>query len=91
LIGFILFPFPFVLLFSFITYKMRDEVSHAWINFTKWWVPLQILLVLLTPESSGGYFVVILDKQFTAIILSGLFVIISLFIVLISWFRARRT
>ena len=85
----ILFVFPFVLLFSLITYKMRDEVSRAWLRFAQWWVPLQILLVALTPDSSGGYFVVILDKQFTAIILSCLFAIISLLLIAWKYFITR--
>ena len=85
-----LFVFPVALLFSLITYKMRDEVSRAWIKFTTWWVPLQILLVALTPESSGGYFVVILDTQFAAIILSGLFVIISLLLIVVKFFSLRK-
>lgn len=86
----LLFVFPFVFLFSLITYKMRDEVSRAWITFTKWWVPAQILLVAFTPESSGGYFVVLLDKQFAAIILSGLFLTISLFLIIYKYFSTRR-
>ena len=86
----LLFVFPFVFLFSLITYKMRDEVSRAWITFAKWWVPAQILLVLLTPESSGGYFVVILDKQLVAILLSALFVLISLLLIIYKWFSSRK-
>src|SRR3989338_8669361 len=86
----LLFVFPVALLFSLITYKMRDEVSRAWIKFTTWWVPLQILLVALTPESSGGYFVVILDTQFAAIILSGLFTIISLLLIVVKFFSLRK-
>lgn len=84
-----LFIFPVSFLFSLITYFLSESVFRAWVNFAKWWVPLQILLVALTPETSGGYFVVILDKQFAAIILSGLFAVISLLTVLISWFRSR--
>ncbi|MDP1689678.1 MAG: hypothetical protein Q8L52_00495 [bacterium] len=85
----LLFVFPFVFLFSVVTYFLSESVFRAWVNFAKWWVPVQILLVALIPESSGGYFVAILDKQFAAIILSGLFATISLLIILISWFRSR--
>lgn len=77
-----LFVFPFVFLFSLTTYFLKESVFRAWVNFAKWWVPLQILLVLVTPESSGGYFVSLVDKQFVAIILSGVFAITSLVIVI---------
>lgn len=78
----VLFVFPFIFLFSLITYFLKESVFRAWVNFAKWWVPLQILLVLITPESSGGYFVSIVDKQFVALILSGIFAVISLLIVI---------
>lgn len=78
----LLFVFPFVFLFSIITYFLKESVFRSWVNFAKWWVPLQIFLVLITPESSGGYFVSLIDKQFVAIILSGVFATISLIIVI---------
>ena len=43
-------PFVPVLLFSLITYKMRDEVFQAWMRYAAWWVPLT---VFLTAVSSG--------------------------------------
>lgn len=89
-IGFILFYCAFsVLVISILTYKIHDEVFRVWVSFVKWGVPLQIFLALIFPIGGGGYLISI-DKQFVAIILSGLFVIISLLIVLIAWFRARR-
>lgn len=90
LIAMLLYVFPFVFLFSLITYYLPEAVFRAWVNFAKWWVPIQILLVYLTPESSGGYFVVLMDKQFAAIILSGLFVLISLGIIVWKSIAARR-
>jgi len=88
-IAMILFIFPFVLPFSLVTYFLPESVFRAWITFAKWWVPAQIILVLFTPESSGGFFVSIIDKQLVAIVFSGIFTVISLLIVLISWFRSR--
>lgn len=87
----LLFVFPFVFLFSLITYFLPEAVFRAWARFTTWWIPLQIVLVFLTPESFPGAFISIIDRQVVAIILSGLFAIISLLIVLISWFRSRAT
>lgn len=84
-----LFIFPVSLLFSLTTYFLKEQVFRAWVNFVKWWVPLQILLVLITPESSGGYFVSLIDKQFVAIILSGIFTILSL--VIIIWKSVMRS
>src|SRR3989344_6183370 len=35
-----------LLLFSIITYRMKNEVFHAWFNFAKWWVPVIIVVTL---------------------------------------------
>ena len=42
-----LFIFLPATLFSFITYKMHDEVFRAWRNFALWWLPLTVFCVLL--------------------------------------------
>ena len=86
-----LFIFPITLLFSLITYKMREEVFRAWVRFATWWIPLQIVLTLLTPESSGGLFISLVDKQLVAILLSFLFVLISLVLIVWKWLSTRRT
>lgn len=86
-----LFMFPFVFFFSFITYFLPESVFRAWMNFAKWWVPLQIILVVLTPEGTPGAFITILDKQFAAIILSSLFAGISLILIIWKYFGARRS
>ncbi|MDE1919792.1 MAG: hypothetical protein KGH56_03855, partial [Patescibacteria group bacterium] len=49
------FVFLLVCLFSLITYFLPEAVFRAWARFTTWWIPLQILAVVLTPESSGGF------------------------------------
>ena len=84
-----LFIFSIVFLFSLITYFLSESVFRAWVNFMKWWVPLQIFLVLITPESSGGYFVSIIDKQFVAIIMSSLFAILSSLIIIWKSFTKK--
>ncbi|MEK7144312.1 MAG: hypothetical protein AAB794_00400 [Patescibacteria group bacterium] len=90
-IGAIFFFFAIsVLVISILTYKIRDEVFRAWVNFAKWWVPLQIFLVLIFPVGGGGYLVNIFDKQLVAIILSALFTIISLLLILYKWFSSRK-
>ncbi len=91
LAGYILFPFPLVFLFSLITYFLPEAIFRAWIRFTTWWVPAQIVLTLLTPESSGGLFISLVDKQLTAIVLSFFFATISLVLIIWKSFVSRRT
>lgn len=87
----ILFVFLITLFFSLTTYFLPESVFRAWVNFTKWWVPLQIILVALTPEGTPGAFITILDKQFSAIVLSALFTVISLILIIWKYFASRRS
>ncbi len=49
-----LFFGSFLLLFSLITYKMRDEVFRAWWGFARWWVPVIIVVTFLLENAGGG-------------------------------------
>jgi hypothetical protein len=53
-VGEMLFIFIPVLLFSLITYKMRDEVFQAWWKFARWFVPVIMLVTLLINSQSRG-------------------------------------
>lgn len=84
--------FPFFL-FSCLTYFLREEVFRTWLRFAYVWIPLSLIVIYLSAGWTGGGFGIpnVLDQETVAIIFSGLFVIISLFIILISWFRSRTT
>jgi hypothetical protein len=45
-----LFP---IFVFSLVTYKMRDQVFHAWWNFARWWAPVIVVVTLLLNNASG--------------------------------------
>lgn len=77
-----LFMFPVVFIFSLITYFLKDEVFKTWSKFTYIWIPISIILTLITPGGSGSFFVSLWDPQMTAIVMSGLYFIISLIIVI---------
>jgi len=82
-ISMIFYIFPFVFLFSLITYFLKEEIFKAWSTFTYFWVPVAMIFVFIMPSSSGGgFFPSLLDKQLIAILMSGLYLIISLIIVI---------
>lgn len=88
-IGINFLPFIPLFLSSLITYKMRDEVYRAWYRFAIWAVPFSMLLIFLAPEYSADWMFPVV-KGTVAFLSSLLFTVISLLIVLISWFRSRR-
>jgi len=77
------FIFPFVFFFSFITYFLKDQIFQTWFKFSRIWVPISILLTIITPGGSASFFVSLWDKQMTAIVMSGLYIVISLMIIII--------
>ena len=75
--------FP-ILLFSIITYFLKEGVFKAWLKFAYWYFPIYILVILfLSDRGSGGYLMgPVFNSEFFALTLSGLFVIISLILVI---------
>lgn len=80
--------FPVILLFSLVTYKMRDEVFIAWVKFTLFWVPLSVFFVAITPDTSAMLQVV--DKEFITALFLGLFALISVVIISVRSYQLRR-
>lgn len=74
-----LFLFPIILIFSLITYFLREEVFQAWMHFAKWWIPLSIFFVLIMPDGQGGgYMPSLIDKQTIAFLMSSIFILVSI-------------
>ncbi len=84
-----LLPFLPLFLLSLITYKMKDEVFTAWISFAKWWVPLSMFAILITPVDDGGSWSIPL-KGPVALLTTGLFFVISLIIICWKHFALRK-
>ncbi len=74
-LAFVLMTFLPILFLSLITYKMREEVFHAWWNFARWFAPVIILVTLFLNNASGGG-TLGMDDMFTALILFILYTIL---------------
>lgn len=73
LASYVFFTVP-LLLFSVITYRMKDEVFYAWWNSARWWVPI-IIIVTLWLENAGGGGTLGMNKDFTVFILGILYTV----------------
>ena len=82
----ILIPVFVFFLISLATYKIRDSVYTAWFNFAKWWVPLSMLAILISPEYSNDWMLPI-EKGSVAFVTSVLFVAISICILVFTTLR----
>ncbi|HAS84744.1 MAG TPA: hypothetical protein DCS23_01565 [Candidatus Yonathbacteria bacterium] len=88
--GLIFLTLPLLFL-SLITYRMKDEVFHAWFNFAKWWVPIIIVVTLLL-ENAGGGGTLGMNKDLTFFILGILytvFIVTSLVKIVRAYMKTR--
>lgn len=74
---------------SVIVFFCASEVYNSWFRFTRVWVPLSIVAVLLAPEYSQDWFYRI-EKGNVAFVMSAAFVLISILIIAIKYFMLRR-
>ncbi len=73
---------PPLLFLSLLTYRMRDEIFRAWTAFARWWIPLSMIAILVTPRESGGFISIPLQATL-ALFCAGVFLIVSL--IIIAW------
>lgn len=88
-----LYPIIPLFVFALITYFMREEVYRAWVKFAIPATLLSMLLIYLTPESSGGSGFgpqIVLGKGDTALVTAAIFVIVSIVIIAVKYFRLKR-
>lgn len=79
-----------ILFFSLVTYKIRDEVFYAWLNFAYWWVPLTIFLAIITPNENGGWGIPsLISPGVVAFAFVAIFTIVSLLIIPIKYLKLR--
>jgi len=77
-------------LLSLITYKMRDEVYHAWFRFSCVWIPLSMIAIFFAPEYSSDWMFPVV-KGTIAFFSSLLYVILSLIIIIWKYFATRHS
>lgn len=85
----ILFPIIPLLVFSLITYNMREDVYQAWWKFTRVWIPLSMLAVLISPSYTANWLFPI-EKGSVAFISSCAFAVVSIVIIAFQYLQAKK-
>ncbi len=69
----------------------KEAVFNSWKKFGIWYIPLAAILIFLAPSSSGGSFGYSMgfDREAVTMFTSGLFLIISLLIIITKSWRLR--
>ena len=84
----LLLVFPLALL-SLATYFLRDEIFFIWMRFARWFIPISIFLILISPNNKTDWMFPN-DKGHVSFYLSILFLGISILIVLIKSLQVYR-
>ncbi|OGZ10747.1 MAG: hypothetical protein A3C93_05520 [Candidatus Lloydbacteria bacterium RIFCSPHIGHO2_02_FULL_54_17] len=70
---------------------VRDEVFSTWLKFAKWWLPLSLVLIILSPtDGSSAFFPALFSKELTSMWMGGLFVAISLLLIGVKSLQLRK-
>jgi len=85
---FSLIPFPSILIFSLITYKMRKEIYEAWWHFSSLWLMISIPLILILPDGGGPF--VAIGKGVVPLLSLTLFPFLSFIIVFGMLLRGKK-
>ena len=66
----------------------RIEVYESWFRFARWWIPLSMILIFISPEYPQGIYDPV-QKGSVALVMSALFALISIAIIIWKYFATR--
>lgn len=84
----IIFIFVPLFILSIIFYFLPDYIYRVWIKFIYVYIPISIILVIISPEFNHSLFQ--LDKIFVALFVSCLLVFISFIITTVKFFTEKK-
>ncbi|MFA5830248.1 MAG: hypothetical protein WC878_00285 [Candidatus Paceibacterota bacterium] len=85
---------PLTCLFSFILLFLKEESFQLWQNFAVVWIPLSLLLIVISPAQSdcffgSGFICNGFDREGMIWFTAGIFFIVSLIIIAVKSWKLR--
>lgn len=85
----LIFSILLVIFFSIFLF-LKKNIFNSWLRFAAWWVPLSIILIAITPETSNSWMpLYFIGKNTVTIIMAGFFAFVSLLLITLKSFQAR--
>lgn len=70
---------------AFILLFINHTIFKKWVRFAVWWIPLSIILIAVTPSTSGQWLpLFFVGKSLLSLILGGVFSVVTVLIVVRS-------
>lgn len=82
----LIFSIPIIIV-SFVLLFFQEQVFRAWSKFTIIFLPIAVILIVITPSTTGS--IDPIEREPLTLFLSVIFLIISIFIIAIKSFRLR--
>lgn len=83
-----LIPLAAALPISLLSFYIKEETFYAWVRFAKWWIPLSVLVTLVSPVETGGW-ISLPIKGLIALTSSVLLVVVSLILIAYKSYKLR--
>ncbi|HBR78871.1 MAG TPA: hypothetical protein DEA46_00385 [Candidatus Moranbacteria bacterium] len=85
----IIFPAIPLFIFSLITYPMKENVFQAWWQFTRVWIPISMLAILIAPSYSHNWMFPI-EKGTVASFSSLIYIITNILIIFSRYYALKK-
>lgn len=67
---------------AFILLFVERTIFDKWLRFAVWWIPLSVILIALTPSTSGQWLpLYFIGKSLFSLVMGGIFSVVTLLIV----------
>lgn len=66
---------------AIVLFFLKDAVLRLWLNFAKWYLPVTVILIAISPTGEGGFLPPLVTKEAASLWLGILFLIISLLLI----------
>jgi len=88
-LAFFFFPIVLIIL-SVVLFRLRDQIFHSWWRFARVYLLVAAAIILITPASSTGNYIMSIDAELVTWWLAGLFLTISLLLIAIKSWKLRK-
>jgi hypothetical protein len=87
----IMMIFVVVFLLSLATYPLSEKIFSAWVKFAKWWVPLTIILSILSAfGEQPSYMPSMISPDIISLFMTSILLAVSLILIAHKYFMLRK-
>lgn len=81
----------FVFVVSITLFFVSDEIWRSWFKFSSWYLPLSVIAIALFPSQTHNLFLTDpFDKKFASLLLSIIFLLLSLLLIALKSYKLRK-